>query len=80
MNPARGLPQALLRTCMSVAVHGAGVPHWVVVHDVEGFTAGVYRWPDLRVPVRTGALRVMFWSALAMAVTAGVGAASGLFR
>jgi nitroreductase len=57
MNPARGLPQALLRTCMSVAVHGAGVPHWVVVHDVEGFTAGVYRWPDLRVPVRTGALR-----------------------
>jgi hypothetical protein len=42
---------------MSVAVRGVGVPHWVVAHDVEGLTAGVYRWPDLRAPVRTGALR-----------------------
>jgi SagB-type dehydrogenase family enzyme len=57
MNSTRGLPQALLPTCMSVAVRGAGVPHWVVVHDVEGLAAGVYRWPDLRAPVRTGALR-----------------------
>src|ERR1700691_144398 len=31
-------------------------------------------------PVIAGALRVTFWSALAMAVTAGVGAAIGLFR
>jgi len=57
MNPARGLPQALLRTCMNVAVRGAGVPHWVVAHDVEGLAAGVYRWPDLQAPVRSGALR-----------------------
>jgi SagB-type dehydrogenase family enzyme len=57
MNSARGLPQALLRTCMSVAVRGVGVPHWVVVHDVEGLAAGLYRWPDLRAPVRPGALR-----------------------
>jgi hypothetical protein len=57
MNAARGLPQALLRTCMSVAVRGTGVPHWVVVHDIEGVAPGVYRWPDLRAPVRTGALR-----------------------
>jgi hypothetical protein len=57
MNPARGLPQELLRTCMNVAVRGAGVPHWVVVHDVEGLAAGIYRWPDMRTPVRPGALR-----------------------
>ncbi len=57
MNPARGLPQALLRTCMSVAVRGAGVPHWVVAHDVGGLAPGVYRWPDLQAPVRPGALR-----------------------
>jgi nitroreductase len=57
MNPARGLSQALLRTCMSVAVRGPGVPHWVVAHDVEGLAAGVYRWPDLRTPVHSGALR-----------------------
>jgi hypothetical protein len=57
MNSTRGLPQALLRTCMSVAIRGVRVPHWVVVHDVEGLVAGVYRWPDLRAPGRTGALR-----------------------
>jgi SagB-type dehydrogenase family enzyme len=57
MNSTRGLQQALLRTCMSVAVRGAGVPHWVVAHDIEGLAAGVYRWPDLQAPVRTGALR-----------------------
>ncbi|MBO0817596.1 MAG: hypothetical protein J2P30_20905, partial [Actinobacteria bacterium] len=57
MNPARGLPLALLRTGMSVAVRGAGVPHWIVAHDVEGLAPGVYRWPDLQAPVRTGTLR-----------------------
>jgi SagB-type dehydrogenase family enzyme len=57
MNSTRGLPQALLRTCMSVALRGVGVPHWVAVHDVESLAAGVYRWPDLSAPVRTGALR-----------------------
>jgi Nitroreductase family len=57
MDATRGLPQQLLRACMSVAVRGIGVPHWVVVHDVEGLVTGVYRWPDLRVPVRTGGLR-----------------------
>jgi hypothetical protein len=57
MNSTRGLPQALLRTCMSVALRGVGMPHWVVAHDVEGLAAGVYRWPDLQTPVRSGALR-----------------------
>jgi SagB-type dehydrogenase family enzyme len=57
MDGSRGLPQDLLRTSMSVAVRGVGVPHWVVVHDVEGLHPGVYRWPDLRAPVRPGALR-----------------------
>jgi SagB-type dehydrogenase family enzyme len=57
MDAARGLPQELLRTSMSVAIRGVGVTHWVVVHDVEGLAAGIYRWPDLRVPVRPGALR-----------------------
>ena len=57
MDRARGLPLELLRTGMSVAVRGVGVPHWVVVHDVEGLDAGVYRWPDLRLPVRSAALR-----------------------
>ena len=57
MDDTRGLPQELLRTGMSVALRGIGVPHWVAVHDVEGLAAGIYRWPDLEVPVRPGALR-----------------------
>ncbi|HEY3952032.1 MAG TPA: hypothetical protein VGM53_01540 [Streptosporangiaceae bacterium] len=57
MDATRGLPQELLRTCLGVAVRGSGVPHWVVVHDVAGLAAGVYRWPDLAAPVQPGALR-----------------------
>jgi hypothetical protein len=57
MDASRGLSQDVLRTCMSVAVRGLGVPHWVVVHDVGGLAPGVYRWPDLTAPVRPGALR-----------------------
>jgi hypothetical protein len=57
MDASRGLSQALLQTCMSVAVRGVGVPHWVAVHDVDGMAAGLYRWPDMRAPVRSGSLR-----------------------
>jgi hypothetical protein len=57
MDASRGLPQDLLRTSMSVAVRGIGLPHWVVVHDVSGLAPGVYRWPDLTAPVRQTAMR-----------------------
>jgi hypothetical protein len=57
MDASRGLPHDLLRTSMSVAVRGIGLPHWVVAHDVGGLDPGVYRWPDLTAPVRPGAMR-----------------------
>ena len=57
MDARRGLPQDLLRTSMSVAVRGIGLPHWVVAHDVGGLDPGVYRWPDLTAPVRQTAMR-----------------------
>jgi hypothetical protein len=57
MDSTRGLPEDLLRTCMTVAVRGISLAHWVVVHDVEGLDAGVYRWPAVDVPARTGAMR-----------------------
>jgi hypothetical protein len=57
MDPARGLPGALLRTSFAVALRGIDLPHRVVVHDVTGFAPGVYRWPDLSAPARPGALR-----------------------
>ena len=57
MDRTRGLRRSLLTTSMEVAMRGIGIPHWVVVHDVEGMTPGLYRWPDLTTPVRAGALR-----------------------
>ncbi len=57
MNAARGLPEDVLRTSLSAALRGISVPHWVAVHNVDGISPGLYRWPDLRTPVRAGALR-----------------------
>ena len=57
MDITRGLPEPTLRTCMLVAMRGILVPHVVVVHDVEGLTPGLYRWPDLSMPARAGAMR-----------------------
>jgi hypothetical protein len=57
MDPTGGLPESLMRTAMHAALRGVDVPHYVVVHDVDGLAPGVYRWPDLSVPVRNGALR-----------------------
>ena len=57
MDRTRGLPEGVLRTCMDAALRGIETPHFVAVHDVDGVTPGVYRWPDLSSPVRTGAMR-----------------------
>jgi hypothetical protein len=57
MDPSRGLPAETLHTCLRVALRGIDVPHFVVVHDVDGLAPGVYRWPDLDAPTRPGALR-----------------------
>jgi SagB-type dehydrogenase family enzyme len=57
MNRTRGLPNEVLTNAMSVAMRGVAVPHWVAVHDVRGVTPGLYRWPDLEKPLRTGDLR-----------------------
>ncbi len=57
MDPSRGLSETVLRTSMDVAMRGIDVPHFVVVHDVEGLAPGVYRWPDLSSPTHPGELR-----------------------
>ncbi|HEX6678183.1 MAG TPA: nitroreductase family protein [Actinomycetes bacterium] len=57
MDPARGLPEGLLRTSLRVALRGVALPHRVVVHDVEGLAPGAYHWPDLSAPARPGAMR-----------------------
>lgn len=57
MDASRVLPEDLLCTLLSAGVRGIAVPHWVVVHDVDRLAPGLYRWPDLSTPVRTGELR-----------------------
>jgi hypothetical protein len=57
MDPTRGVPQTVLETSLRVALRGIGLPHRVVVHDVEGVAPGLYRWPDLSIPVRPGSMR-----------------------
>ena len=57
MDPAQGLPENTLRTSLRAALRGVDLPHRFVVHDVEGFMPGLYRWPDLSAPARAGAMR-----------------------
>ena len=57
MDPQRSLPAETLQMSMDVAMRGIAIPHFVVVHAVEGISPGVYRWPDLSAPVRVGDLR-----------------------
>jgi hypothetical protein len=57
MDASRGLPKDMLCTSLSAALRDIAVPHWVVVHNVDGLAPGLYRWPDLLTPVRAGDLR-----------------------
>ncbi len=57
MDRSRRLRYPLLAWPLRAALRGIDVPHWVVVHGVEGVPPGAYRWPDLEHPVRAGDLR-----------------------
>lgn len=57
LDPARSLPESVARTALAVALRGIDLPHFVVVHAVDGIEPGVYRWPELDTPVRAGNLR-----------------------
>ncbi len=57
MDPTRGLPDAVLRTSMQLAMRGIDLPHRVAVHDVGDLEPGIYRWPDLSAPAVPGELR-----------------------
>jgi SagB-type dehydrogenase family enzyme len=57
MNRNVQLPRRLLDWPMRAAMRGIEVPHWVVVHGVEGTAPGIYRWPDLDTPQRQAELR-----------------------
>jgi SagB-type dehydrogenase family enzyme len=69
MDPTRPLAGDLVHTCMQAALRGVDLPHYVAVHHVEGFEPGIYRWPDLSVPVRPGDVRdELHWVCLEQAL------------
>lgn len=57
MDRSRTLSRDFLVWSLRAALRGVDVPHWVVVHGVDGVRPGIYRWPDLQRPVRSGDLR-----------------------
>ena len=57
MDRSRTLPSPLLEWPMAAAMRGITVPHWVAVHGVDDVAPGLYRWPNLSMPLRTGDLR-----------------------
>ena len=57
MNPEGSLSQRVALSILAAALRGVSLPHFVVVHAVDGTGPGVYRWPDLGEPVRAGELR-----------------------
>jgi len=57
MDPSSALPKNLLCSSLNTALRGITVPHWVAVHNVDGVPSGIYRWPDLSMPLRAGELR-----------------------
>lgn len=57
MDPTATVPSATLTTSMEVALRGIDVPHFLAVHAVDGVEPGLYRWPDLSKPLRTGSQR-----------------------
>ncbi|GIE85539.1 nitroreductase family protein [Actinoplanes regularis] len=57
MDRSRTLTPELLRWPLAAALRGVRLPHWVVVHGVDGVTPGLYRWPDLEQPVHAADLR-----------------------
>ena len=57
MDPTQSLSGNVARSALTAALRGVDLPHFVVVHAVDGLEPGVYRWSDLSVPVRAGELR-----------------------
>ena len=57
MDPDASMPRAVFDWSLAASLRGSRVPHFVAVHAVDGLAPGLYRWPDLRHPLRPGSLR-----------------------
>ena len=56
-DPRRSIPQDGFRWSLSVSLRGCSVPHFVAVHAADGTEPGLYRWPMMHTPIRSGPLR-----------------------
>jgi len=56
-DPDRSVSRELFEWLLAASLRGSRVPHFVAVHAVDGLEPGLYRWPSLDTPLRTGDLR-----------------------
>jgi hypothetical protein len=56
-DSARSVGRELFEWSLAASLRVSRVPHFVAVHAVDGLEPGLYRWPSLDAPVRTGNLR-----------------------
>jgi len=61
LDPAAAVDVATFERSLAVSLRGTRVLHFVAVHAVDGLEAGLYRWPDLGRPLRSGELRDELW-------------------
>ncbi|HEY4752558.1 MAG TPA: hypothetical protein VIH37_04685 [Candidatus Limnocylindrales bacterium] len=56
------VPRDVVTTTLTCGLNGAPVAHLVAVHAVEGIAPGIYAWPELGRPIRSGLLRRELWA------------------
>ena len=57
MDATATVSREVFEFSLAASLRGIGVPHFVAVHGVDGADPGLYRWPDLRQPLRREPLR-----------------------
>ena len=57
MNPNKSLAGSVAHSALAVSLRGVDLPHFVVINAVDGIEPGIYHWPDLSTPRRTGNFR-----------------------
>jgi hypothetical protein len=57
LDAAASVSGEVFRWSLAASLRGSRVTNFIAVHAVDGVEPGLYRWPDLDRPVRTGDLR-----------------------
>ena len=57
MDPEATVSREVFDFSLRAAMRGTRVVHFIAVHGVDGVEPGLYRWPDLRAPIRRGSMR-----------------------